>query len=128
LLEVAIRKVDAMRRISQASRNDKAGLIAAVASAAVTLLTGLACVGPFAAILLGVGGLGWLTRYVHLRVPASVLTLALLGFAFYMLRAPRKQACPATPRRARLARALLWVSAVLAVAINLFEYVIFQHL
>ena len=43
----------------------------------------LVCALPLAAITLGVGGLGWLTRYVYLRVPAALATAALLLLGFH---------------------------------------------
>lgn len=104
-----------------------------VATGALGLLTaaatGIACVGPFVAILLGVGGFGWLTRYAHLRVPATLLTVAVLAFGFYRVYGKANRACASRPSAtARLGRVLLWTATVLAVGINVFEYVVLPRL
>ena len=48
-----------------------------------TLVTGAACVGPLIAITLGIGGLGWLTRYAVYREEATVATALLLAYGFF---------------------------------------------
>jgi hypothetical protein len=105
--------------------HSKLGLLAATTGLLATLSTAAACVGPFVAILFGVGGFGWLTRYAHLRVPATVLTALVLGIGFWGLYGPR--ACPRSPGR-RAARALLWLASALAIAINVFEYAVMPRL
>ncbi len=103
-------------------------VVAAAGGLAATVFTGVACVGPLVAILLGVGGFGWLTQYTYLRVPASIATAVCLALGFYWayFRVSRG-ACQRTTR-ARLVRATLWTATALAIAVNLFEYVIFPHL
>jgi hypothetical protein len=110
-----------------ARRDDTLALLASAGGLLTTLATGAACVGPLLAILLGVGGFGWLTRYAHLRVPASVATAVLLAAGFYQLYRRTPVACRRTPAQRR-ARALLWSATAVALAINLFEYVIFPRL
>ena len=102
----------------------RAGTAVAAASLLTTLVTGLACTGPLLAIVLGVSGLGFLTRYAHLQAPATVATAALLGLGFVLLY--RRRACPTEPRR--WPRVLLWTATALAVAMNVFEYVILPRL
>lgn len=111
------------------STRPKGALIAAIGGMAATIVTAVACVGPLAAILLGVGGLGFLTQYTYLRVPATVLTFTLLGVGFAVAYQRKYAEC--ARRRVRsvvTARILLWVGLALAVAVNLFEYVIFPRL
>ncbi|MFW6052131.1 MAG: hypothetical protein ACODAU_13215 [Myxococcota bacterium] len=111
------------------SSEGKVGVATGILGLSTAVATGIACVGPFVAILLGVGGFGWLTRYAHLRVPATLLTAAILGFGFYRVYGKRSGACAANaPTRRRLARVLLWSATVLAVGINVFEYVVLPRL
>ena len=104
---------------------------AATASLLGSIVTGAVCALPLVAIVLGVGGLGWLTQYSYLRVPASIATAGLLGFAFYtQSRARRSSSCGAAAERRRrgVARWLLWLALGVALAVNLFEYVILPRL
>jgi len=103
----------------------RAGGAAALAGIAAAIATGAACIGPMVGIVFGIGGLGWLAQYAHLRLPASLLTLALLALGFYLLYRRRDCACSAARRRAR---ALLWIAAAVALAINVFEYLILPTL
>lgn len=104
-------------------------LWAAVGGMAATLVTAIACVGPLAAILLGVGGLGFLTQYTYLRVPATLLTFTVLGVGFAIAYQGKYAECARKGvRTVVIARRLLWVGLVFAAAVNLFEYVIFPRL
>jgi TusA-related sulfurtransferase len=58
-------------------------VVVGAGSLLATVLATIACVGPLVAILLGVGGFGWLSQYAYLRVPASVATGLMLAFGFY---------------------------------------------
>lgn len=110
-------------------QDNRVGVATGVVGLLTTVATGLACVGPFVAILLGVGGFGWLTRYAHLRVPATLLTIAVLGYGFYRLYGKRARSCSTRARTTqRLGRVLLWTATVLAVGINVFEYVVLPRL
>jgi hypothetical protein len=110
---------------AQALSSDRVGIVAGLGGLFATVLTGLACVGPLVAILLGIGGFGWLTRYAYLQVPASIGTGLLLagGFGFVY---GRPTACKHKGRQ-RASVWLLWIATVLAVAVNVFEYLIFPH-
>lgn len=105
----------------------RAGVAAAALGLLTTMATGAACVGPFLAILLGIGGFGWLTQYVYLRVPASLFTAALLAFGFLRLYGRGRRSCSRSTKTL-LARVLLWSATLLALAINLFEYVVMPRL
>jgi hypothetical protein len=110
--------------------SNKAAIAAAAGGLIATIATAAACVGPLVAILLGVGGLGWLTQYAYLRVPASIATAVILAFGFYWVyRKPKDEDC-ARKRSSKkgMIAGLLWTATALAVAVNLFEYVIFPHL
>ncbi|MCB1915974.1 MAG: hypothetical protein KDG52_09685 [Rhodocyclaceae bacterium] len=102
----------------------RAGAAAALAGMATAVVTGAACIGPMIGIAFGIGGLGWLARYAHLQLPATLLTIALLALGFRLLY--RRRDCGGTGRRR--ARTLLWVAVVFAVAINAFEYVVLPAL
>jgi mercuric ion transport protein len=106
--------------------DDTAASLAALGGLVTAIGTGVACVGPLVAILLGVGGFGWLVQYAHLRVPATLATALLLALGFHLTSRRPPDAC----RRAKQhrARVLLWSATALAVAINVFEYVIFPRL
>ena len=103
---------------------NRAGAVAALAGMAAAAVTGAACIGPMIGIAFGIGGLGWLARYAHLQLPATLLTIALLALGFRLLY--RRRDCGGTGRRR--ARTLLWVAVVFAVAINAFEYVVLPAL
>jgi hypothetical protein len=114
-----------MKQITHATTRERLGGAAAIAGIAAAVTTGAACIGPLLGIAFGLGGLGWLARYAHLQVPASLLTIVLLAAGFYLLYLRRDCACSAAGRGAR---ALLWVATAVAVAINLFEYLILPTL
>lgn len=103
-----------------------AGIVAAAGGLIATLVTGLACVGPLVAILLGVGGMGWLTQYSYLRVPATILTVLMLAGGFVFVYG-RDRNCTRTTK-GKAAVAILWIATALAVAVNVFEYLIFPNL
>lgn len=97
----------------------RTGGAVAAAGRLAAIVAGAACIGPMIGIVFGIGGLGWLARYAHVRVPASVVTLLLLAIGYFLLYWRRDGSCAAGRRRART---LLWIAAVAAAAINSFEY------
>lgn len=113
-----------------AGTGDEAAMVAAAGGLVAAIATAGACVGPLVAILLGVGGLGWLTRYADLRVPASIATGSLLAFGFYRVhwRPGAGRCARAWSSKKKVAAGLLWTATVVAVAVNLFEYLVFPHL
>ena len=114
-----------MNKTTQQTPHERLGGGAAMAGMAAAVVTGAAGIGPMLGIALGIGGLGWLVRYAHLQLPASVLTVVLLAAGFYLLYVCRDGGCTAARRGAR---ALLWVATAVAVAINAFEYLILPTL
>lgn len=113
-----------------AGKGNEAAMAAAAAGLVAAIATAAACVGPLVAILLGVGGLGWLSRYADLRVPASIATGALLASGFWLVhRRKRAEACAAgRSAKKRVTVGLLWTATVVAVTVNLFEYLVLPRL
>lgn len=103
-----------------------AGFITGLSSLLASLLAGLACIGPLAGIALGVSGLGWLSQYTYLTVPASILSIALL-FVAVLMYVRRKQSCINRTRH-RINKAFLFITAVIVIGINVFEFVILPKL
>lgn len=108
--------------------SDTAAIVSAAGGLLATLATGAACVGPLLAVALGVGGFGWLTRYAHLRVPATIATATMLAVGFYVVHVRSRRPACARRTRSRLGPLLLWIATTLAVAVNLFEYLVFPRL
>lgn len=102
------------------------------ASLAATLVSAVAssicCIGPLAAALLGLTGLGTLVKYERYRPTFTGLTLAFLAGAFYLTyRAKPAKACaPGSPCAAegpeqiqKLNRVVLWiVTAIVALVLT----------
>ena len=85
------------------------------------------CLGPLILSLLGISGAAVAHRFEPLRPYLLVLTYALLGGAAYLTYRPARpecgpgQAC-AMPRDGRVARAMLWVTAVVVLLATLFPF------
>lgn len=107
-------------------KDERAGIWASIASLCASLVAGIACVGPMLGIVLGVSGLGWLTRYHYLTLPASIASLVLLGAAFYMYK--RRRTSCVDRRKHRLNVIMLGVIAAVVIGINVFEYLIFPYM
>lgn len=105
-----------------ARRTVDMGAVAACGGFLATCVTAAVCALPLAAIGLGIGGLGWLTQYVHLRVPAALATAALLMLGFHLVY--RLGADCRNDVRRRTAKTILWGATAFAVAINTFEFLI----
>ncbi|MFA6954438.1 MAG: mercuric transporter MerT family protein [Thermoanaerobaculia bacterium] len=103
-----------------------AGLAASVVAAAGA---SVCCIGPLAAAVLGIGSLGGLVRYEPLRPFFTLLTLGLLGGAFYLTyrKSPADQCAPDSlcathgpDRIGKLNRLVLWVVSAVALALLTF--------
>ncbi len=85
----------------------------------------LCCILPILVAVAGVGSAALGARFEPFRPYLIVLTVGLLGFAFYQAYKPEKcapgEACavPASRRRSRL---LLWMVAAIASALMTFPY------
>lgn len=90
-------------------------------------LASACCLGPLLLGALGLGGIGLLGRMEPWRPVLTVATFGLLGAAAWvsLRRASAARAegcgCPA-PRASRLGRGLLWLAALVAVALWAFPY------
>jgi len=85
----------------------------------------LCCILPIAVALMGVGSAALGARLEPYRPWFAGLTIAFLGFAFYRAYRPERcgpgESC-APPSRRRRQRVLLWVVAVIALALIAFPY------
>lgn len=102
--------------------NEHTGVLAGIASLIASLVAGMACIGPLAGILLGVGGLGWLSQYAWLTFPAALTSLLLLSIAI-IIYSKRRTSC-ANRRKHIMNRILLIATAVAVIGINVFEFFI----
>jgi hypothetical protein len=107
---------------SMADRTVGLGALAAAGGFLAGCITVAVCLLPLLAIGLGVGGLGWLTQYLYLRVPAALAAAALLLLGYALVYRRGSQCARAGRRRA--AKLILWVSAVFAIGINAFDFVL----
>ena len=90
----------------------------------------IACVGPLVGIAFGIGGLGFLTRYHWLRLPATVATVVLLALGFWLAYGPGSKGCGQArfSRRQSVVRGLLWLATALAVSVQVFEHLLLPRL
>lgn len=104
--------------------HDKSLLLGALIA---SFAASLCCILPIAVAVLGVGSAGAAATFAPFRLPLSVVTLALLGVAFYFNYRPENEncqpgrACTVPPKRRR-ARILLWIITFLAAAFLAFPY------
>lgn len=117
-----------MQANSTRTRNERIGIVASTLGLLATFAAGIACIGPLAAILLGLGGFGWLTRYAFLRVPAALLSLLLVGVGLYCAFRLRGVECAKPTRLTRWVRRLAWLAVVFAAVVHATEFVIVEHL
>jgi len=102
------------------------GVFAAMASVIAAAVAGIACIGPLVGILLGIGGMGWLSQYNYLSLPASIVSLALLVLAVFIYF--KRTASCASRRKHRINQLLLSVSAMAVIGINGFEFIVLPNL
>ena len=77
-------------------------------------------------IALGVSGLGWLSQFSYLTLPASVISVVLLATAIYVY-ARRRTSCMSR-RKHYVNRAFLAFTTVTVIGINVFEYAVLPNL
>ena len=106
--------------------SEKLSVYTASASLAASIVAATACVGPLLAIALGVTGLGWLSQFSTLTIPASVLSVVLVLAAIVVYK-NRKSSC-ASRRKHFFYRWFLVLSAATVVSVNVFEYIILPNL
>jgi len=73
-------------------KGEKVSVITGMASLLASLVAGMACIGPLLGIMLGVSGLGWLSSYSYLTLPASMASLTLLAASALVQYAMPRQA------------------------------------
>jgi hypothetical protein len=108
------------------AKDEQAGIWTSIASLCASLVAGIACVGPMLGIVLGVSGLGWLTRYHYLTLPATIASLVLLAVALYMYK--RRRTSCINRRKHQLNVILLGAITAIVVGISVFEYLIFPNM
>ena len=108
------------------TNNETTGVVTGVVSLAASLIAGLACIGPLVGIALGISGLGWLSSYSYLTLPASITSIILL-LAAITIFSNRKSSC-ANRKKHLISRNFLIVTALVVVGINVFEYIIFPSI
>jgi mercuric transport protein len=121
---------DAGNEITLRLRGDRASVRGVVGALFAALAASICCVGPLVLVALGIGG-AWASSLRALepyRPIFIVVTLGLLGFAFY--RAYRRSHGPAcapggscaVPRVTRVGRTMLWILTPLISALLAFPY------
>lgn len=102
------------------------GKITLGASVLAALSASLCCIGPLAAILLGLGSFGAAARFEAWRPYLLGITVVLLAGGFYFAYGDREVACSdgackvsAAPRRNKL---LLWIATVMVFLFAAFPY------
>lgn len=102
-----------------AARRSLAASVAGVGAAAASALC---CVGPLAAVFLGLSGAGFAAVFEPLRPYFAVAAFLGLGTGYFLLRREERNACQpgtacATPRTRRKLKRWLIVATVLAAAL-----------
>ncbi len=87
----------------------------------------LCCIVPIAVVLLGVGSAALGAQLMPIRPYLLGLTVVLLGTAFYQVYKPNKEECApdqscAVPAGQRRQRTVVWVFAIVAVAVAALPY------
>ena len=87
----------------------------------------LCCILPITVALFGIGSISLATVIGRFRMPLSLLTIGILGFALYLGYRPDPGGCGhngacANPSRRRHPRILLWVVTFAALALLAFPY------
>ena len=90
-------------------------------SVAAAFAASVCCVGPLLLTLLGVGGAGMLIKLEPYRPLFTVVTIFLLGAAFYFTYRRSRGAACACPRSGRN-KLLLWIATVLVAGFLSFPY------
>lgn len=126
---MGIDTTDRTLREGRTGRSTRLAAVAAAGGLVAAFVTASACLIPLGAILLGVSGLGFLTRFAPLREPASVVTGALLALGFHLAyRVQRPGECRRDRAVRHWGRTFIWLSAGIAAAVNLLEYLVLPTL
>ena len=110
----------------QTVNDEQKSVFTAAGAIAAAFVAATACVGPLLGIALGVAGLGWLSQFSYLTVPASVLSIVLVATALYLFKA-RRSSC-VSRKRHRQNQAFLGLAVVIVALINIVEYLVIPGL
>ena len=92
------------------------------------IVASICCIGPIFLAVIGVGGAGLFSKFESLRPYFIVITVALLGSAFYLAYRKREVECEDGSCELRSAgkwnKIALWVATVLIVFFFAFPYLI----
>lgn len=102
-------------------------LFASVGGVGAAVGSALCCVGPLAAVVLGVSGAGLAATFEPLRPYFIAATVVLLGGGWFMLNREERRACVpgslcASPRARRWMRRSLWAATILSVPLLTFSW------
>lgn len=87
------------------------------------ILASVCCIGPLILAGLGVGSIGVFSSLERYRPLFILITFALIGTAFYFAYRNKKNADACCEiKKNRIKKIILWVIAVIAVALLLFPY------
>jgi copper chaperone CopZ len=93
-----------------------------------SLIASLCCIGPVVAALLGIGTFGFLTALETFRPYLTILSIALIGAAFYLSYRMRKKCADGsceTVRRPSIRG--VWIGSILVVGLLAFPYLSFSQ-
>lgn len=105
---------------------EKTGVGTAAMSLLLSTIAASTCMLPFVGILLGISGLGWLTRYSALTTPLSVAALTLSALATWLFR-QRRSSCINRNKRI-FNQNLLMLTILMAIAVNIVEHLVLPNL
>ncbi len=93
-----------------------------------SLIASLCCIGPIAAAFLGIGSFGFLTMLETFRPYLTVLSIALIGAAFYLSYRIRKTCADGSCERDhRPSVRSVWIGSILVVGLLAFPYLSFSQ-
>lgn len=110
----------------QLLNKEKLSFFTAGASMLASFVAALACAGPLVGIALGITGLGWLSQFSALTLPASVLSVFLVFASFYVYTT-RKISCVSRSKRLFYVWFMI-AAAITAISVNVFEYIVLPSL
>jgi len=98
-------------------------------SAVLSFLPLTCCLVPLAFAFLGAGTLAFATKLIPYRPYFILFSFLCLGLGFYFSYRPQEEVCAngeacAKPTSRKITRLMLWIAAVLTIALVLFPYVI----
>ncbi len=109
----------------------KASLLAtgSLMSALLSFLPLVCCLAPLAFAFLGAGTLAFAAKLMPHRPYFIIFSFLCIGLGFYFSHRPQEEVCAddkacAKPTSRKITRILLWIAALLTLALVLFPYII----